>query len=182
MFTTQGQNTADAGIGTETERRFLIGLNCDWTVKADLEIGAPVSPFNPARPFYPHYHRCSEGGVPPSNPLSAFVPIRERKNPNFCPTKQKGPRVNKCCRLAMRHYNTIVKFRSAVKATLMTSAVLLIGTGCGGLYAAPTFSPLMFLLPGLAQSKPAASTPPGQTQTNRATAQAYYTLCDSPSR
>ena len=56
----QGQNTADAGIGTETERRFLIGLNCDWTVKADLEIGAPVSPFNPARPFYPHYHRCSE--------------------------------------------------------------------------------------------------------------------------
>jgi hypothetical protein len=54
------QNTADAGIGTETERRFLIGLNCDWTVKADLEIGAPVSPFNPARPFYPHYHRCSE--------------------------------------------------------------------------------------------------------------------------
>jgi hypothetical protein len=29
-------------------------------VKADLEIGAPVSPFNPARPFYPHYHRCSE--------------------------------------------------------------------------------------------------------------------------
>src|ERR1035438_1067671 len=56
----QLQNTADAGIGTETERRFLIGLNCDWTVKADLEIGAPVSPFNPARPFYPHYHRCSE--------------------------------------------------------------------------------------------------------------------------
>jgi hypothetical protein len=38
----QGQNTADAGIGTETERRFLIGLNCDWTVKADLEIGARV--------------------------------------------------------------------------------------------------------------------------------------------
>jgi hypothetical protein len=58
--TLQPQNTADAGIGTETERRFLIGLNCDWTVKADLEIGAPVSPFNPARPFYPHYHRCSE--------------------------------------------------------------------------------------------------------------------------
>ena len=58
------QNTADAGIGTETERRFLIGLNCDWTVKADLEIGAPVSPFNPARPFYPHYHRCSETGSP----------------------------------------------------------------------------------------------------------------------
>jgi hypothetical protein len=58
------QNTADAGIGTETERRFLIGLNCDWTVKADLEIGAPVSPFNPARPFYPHYHRCSDPDPP----------------------------------------------------------------------------------------------------------------------
>jgi hypothetical protein len=70
----QGQNTADAGIGTETERRFLIGLNCDWTVKADLEIGAPVSPFNPARPFYPHYHRCSEGtycGAAVNKPIAA---------------------------------------------------------------------------------------------------------------
>ncbi len=82
----------------------------------------------------------------------------------------------------MSDYNTFVNFRSAAKATLLTSAVLVIGTGCGGMYAAPTFSPLMFFLPGLAQNKPATSTPPGQTQTNQAAAQAYSTLCDSHSR
>jgi len=82
----------------------------------------------------------------------------------------------------MRHYNTFVNLRCAVKATIMISAVLAIGTGCGGMYAAPTFSPLMFFLPGLAQAKPAGSTTPGQTQTNQATAQARYILCDSHSR
>jgi hypothetical protein len=80
------QNTADAGIGTETERRFLIGLNCDWTVKADLEIGAPVSPFNPARPFYPHYHRCSEVRAPvaPQAPLCGASRGRALRTTPLC--------------------------------------------------------------------------------------------------
>jgi hypothetical protein len=79
------QNTADAGIGTETERRFLIGLNCDWTVKADLEIGAPVSPFNPARPFYPHYHRCSD--------IKAILVTTNRKEKEWKAWKRTDGRV-----------------------------------------------------------------------------------------
>jgi len=75
----------------------------------------------------------------------------------------------------MRHYNGKVKFRSTVRALVMLAAVLMLGTGCGGFYAAPTVSPLMFLLPGLAQTQPGLSTPPaaGQTQTNQTVAQAY---------
>jgi hypothetical protein len=51
---------------------------------------------------------------------------------------------------------------------------LLSQSGCGGFSAAPTVSPLMFLLPGLAQAKPAPLQPPapGQTQTNQTLAQA----------
>jgi hypothetical protein len=58
---------------------------------------------------------------------------------------------------------------------VMMSAVLVMGTGCGGFYAAPAVSPLMFLLPGLAQTKPGFPSPPvpGQTQTNQTVAQAY---------
>jgi len=68
-----------------------------------------------------------------------------------------------------------MKIGSTAKALAMVSALLLLGTGCAGFYAAPTVSPLMFLLPGLAQSKPAPdpSPAPGQTATNWTVAQAY---------
>ncbi|HXR05866.1 MAG TPA: hypothetical protein VN765_00965 [Candidatus Acidoferrum sp.] len=68
-----------------------------------------------------------------------------------------------------------MKFRSTVKALVMLVAVLMLGTGCGGFYAAPTVSPLMFLLPGLAQTQPGLpiSSAAGQTQTNQTVAQAY---------
>jgi len=84
-------------------------------------------------------------------------------------------RENKGCRLAAGHYTGTVKSGSAVKIIVMISAVLVIGTGCGGFYAAPAVSPLMFLLPGLAQTKPGLPPPPvpGQTQTNQTVAQAY---------
>ncbi len=75
----------------------------------------------------------------------------------------------------MRHYNGKVRFRSTVKALVMLAAVLMLGTGCGGFYAAPTFSPLMFLLPGLAQTKPdlPASPQAAPTQTNQTVALAH---------
>jgi hypothetical protein len=68
-----------------------------------------------------------------------------------------------------------VKFGSLVKVIAMLAALLLIGTGCGGFYAAPSVSPLMFLLPGLAQAKPAPpqSPAPAPAQTNQIVAQAY---------
>ena len=58
---------------------------------------------------------------------------------------------------------------------LVPSAVLLLGTGCGGLYAAPSFNPLMFFLPGLVQNKPLVPVPASAdlTKTNLAVAQAY---------
>jgi len=61
-----------------------------------------------------------------------------------------------------------VKFSSLDKVLTLASALLVIGTGCGGLSAASSVSPLMFLLPGLAQSKPALPPPPapGQAETN----------------
>jgi hypothetical protein len=68
-----------------------------------------------------------------------------------------------------------MKFGSVVKILAMVSALLLFGAGCGGLYANQSVSPLMFLLPGLAQTKPALPPPPepGQTETNRIVARAY---------
>jgi len=77
--------------------------------------------------------------------------------------------------LAARHYNAQVKSGSAVKIIVMISAVLVIGTGCGGFSGSQTVSPLMFLLPGLAQTKPGLPPPPvpSQTQTNQTVAQAY---------
>ncbi len=42
-----------------------------------------------------------------------------------------------------------------VKSLLLASAIPLIGGGCGGLAATPAFSPLMLLLPGIGQAKPA---------------------------
>jgi hypothetical protein len=68
-----------------------------------------------------------------------------------------------------------MKFSSLAKVLALGSAVLVIGAGCGGFYATPSVSPLMFLLPGLAQTKPALPQPPGpgRTQTNQTVAQAY---------
>ena len=72
----------------------------------------------------------------------------------------------------MRNYNSRVKFGSLVKVLAMVSALLALGTGCGGFSAAPSVSPLMFLLPGFAQTKPALRQPPvpGQTETNQTVA------------
>jgi hypothetical protein len=70
------------------------------------------------------------------------------------------------------------------KILALVSALPVIGTGCGGFYAAPSVSPLMFLLPGLGQAKPTLVEPavPGRTETNWTVAQANINLCDSPSR
>ena len=74
----------------------------------------------------------------------------------------------------MRHYSGMVKFTSLGKVLAMVAVLLGIGTGCGSFYAAPSISPLMFLLPGLAQTKPAAPHPPvpAQAETNLIVAQA----------
>ena len=55
----------------------------------------------------------------------------------------------------------------------MVSAPLAIGTGCGGFSATPSFSPLLLLLPGLAQT-PVLPQPPeaGRTDANPALTQA----------
>jgi hypothetical protein len=44
------------------------------------------------------------------------------------------------------------------KSVLLAAVIGLICNGCGGLSATPAISPLMFLLPGLGQVKPAHST------------------------
>jgi hypothetical protein len=81
-------------------------------------------------------------------------------------------------------YSPQVKVGSIVKVLALVSALLLCGTGCGSFYAAPTISPLMFLLPGFVQTKPTLLHPPvlGQTATNWIMAQANTSLCDSHSR
>jgi hypothetical protein len=68
-----------------------------------------------------------------------------------------------------------VKLGALAKVLVLVSALSVIGTGCGGFYAAPTISPLMFLLPGLVQTKPVLQQPPrlDQAETNRTVAQAY---------
>jgi hypothetical protein len=55
----------------------------------------------------------------------------------------------------------------------MVAALLLIGTGCGGFSATPSFSPLMLLFPGFVQTRPDPPQPPGpdQTDTNLTVAQ-----------
>jgi hypothetical protein len=59
-----------------------------------------------------------------------------------------------------------------VKLMLMVAALLAVGTSCGGIAATQSVSPLMFLLPGLAQERPAHTQPfkPVQTETNLAVA------------
>jgi hypothetical protein len=49
-----------------------------------------------------------------------------------------------------------VRLGLIVKSLLLASAIALIGAGCGGIAATPAFSPLMLLLPGIGQTKPAA--------------------------
>jgi hypothetical protein len=68
----------------------------------------------------------------------------------------------------------MVKFSSLAKVLAMVAALLVIGAGCGGFSAASSVSPLMFLLPGLARTKPGLPQPPapGQTATNLTVAQA----------
>jgi len=41
---------------------------------------------------------------------------------------------------------------------LLASVIPLIGAGCSGISATPAVSPLMFLMPGLGQSRPVAPT------------------------
>ena len=49
-----------------------------------------------------------------------------------------------------------MRFITRMKCAAGLLAVLGLGAGCGGIAATPAFSPLMFLLPGLAQNgKPA---------------------------
>ena len=82
-------------------------------------------------------------------------------------------RKNSCCRLAIRHYTAKVKFGSLAKILAMAAALLVTGTGCGSIYATQSVSPLMFLLPGLAGTKPALPQPPapGRTETSLTLAQ-----------
>jgi hypothetical protein len=86
--------------------------------------------------------------------------------------------------LAAGHYTAAVKIGAWLKIPAMASALLVLGTGCGGLSAASSVSPLMFLLPAMAQTKPALPQPPvpGRTETNLPVALADQNLCDSRSR
>ena len=70
-----------------------------------------------------------------------------------------------------------MKVGSVFKLFVATSALLLLGTGCGSFYASPTFSPLMLLL----DAKPTLLPPPvpGQTETNLIMAKVDPSLCDS---
>jgi len=56
-----------------------------------------------------------------------------------------------------------------VKTVLLALAIPLLGGGCGGLAATPAFSPLMLLLPGLGENKPAPpqNVEPTQVASNR---------------
>jgi hypothetical protein len=47
-----------------------------------------------------------------------------------------------------------VKVGSIIKCLALASITVGIGTGCSGLNATQSFSPLMFFLPGLAENKP----------------------------
>jgi hypothetical protein len=47
----------------------------------------------------------------------------------------------------------MVKFGSSIKCLACSAALLLLCAGCGGFAATPSFSPLMFFLPGLVDAK-----------------------------
>jgi hypothetical protein len=63
----------------------------------------------------------------------------------------------------------VVKVGPVAKSLMLASVIALICAGCGGLSATPAVSPLMFLLPGLGQAKPAtpSNAPPTQVAPNR---------------
>ncbi len=50
----------------------------------------------------------------------------------------------------------IVRVGSITKCLALAAVVLGLGTGCAGIATTQTFSPLMFFLPGLAETKPAS--------------------------
>jgi hypothetical protein len=52
----------------------------------------------------------------------------------------------------------MVRVGPIVKSLLLALVIAVIGGGCGGIAATPAVSPLMFLLPGLGQNRPAPST------------------------
>jgi hypothetical protein len=47
-----------------------------------------------------------------------------------------------------------VRVGSITKCLALSAIVLGIATGCGGIHTTQTFSPLMFFLPGLAETQP----------------------------
>ena len=67
---------------------------------------------------------------------------------------------NNCCLLKKSDYTAKMKFGAWIQVLVMLSALLVIGTGCGGLYASPSFSPLMLLVARPAPTKPALPQPP----------------------
>jgi hypothetical protein len=85
-----------------------------------------------------------------------------------------NPADNKGCRFLNLPYSRHVKIGVTASILVSCSALLLLGTGCGGLYASPSLNPLMFFLPGMVQTKPAQPQAPlpGQTATNWTLAQA----------
>jgi len=67
-----------------------------------------------------------------------------------------------------------VRVGSNAKSLMLALVIPLIGGGCGGIAATPAISPLMFLLPGLGQVKPAApqqNAPLTQVASNRDSSQ-----------
>ena len=62
----------------------------------------------------------------------------------------------------------IVRAGAIVKTLLLASVIPLIGAGCSGISATPSVSPLMFLMPGIGQARPAPSTnaQPAQVASN----------------
>jgi hypothetical protein len=73
-----------------------------------------------------------------------------------------------------------VKVGSITKCLALAAAVIGLGTGCSGINATQSFSPLMFFLPGLVENKPVPpqivpvvqTAPPAQVAANRDSAQA----------
>ena len=68
-----------------------------------------------------------------------------------------------------------VKVGSIMKCLALAAVVLGLATGCSGLNTTQSFSPLMFFLPGLAETRPAShqivpvmqTAPPAQIASNR---------------
>jgi hypothetical protein len=50
----------------------------------------------------------------------------------------------------------MMRVGSLIKCLALAAIVLGLGTGCSGIATTQSFSPLMFFLPGLAETKPAS--------------------------